>query len=227
MLGPLPPLGRIPDFLPPEQREKLLAWVLANEARFRPATVNKGRTASGDEVDPHKRIALTSRDIGPFEPLLREALLDALPRLMEATGTAGPEPRSLELELAAHGDGAHFQPHLDIPVGPKRAPLGSHRGEDRILSAVYYFHRRPKGFSGGELRLFRFGAPAAGCGEEAANHLDVIPDDNSLVAFPSWACHEVRTVSCRSGDFRDYRFALNCWYCRPLAAGTRAPGSGA
>jgi Rps23 Pro-64 3,4-dihydroxylase Tpa1-like proline 4-hydroxylase len=219
MLGPLPPHDRIADFLPPEQHEALLDWVLRNEKRFRPATINKGRTDSGNEVDPEQRVALTSRDIGPLEPLLRESLLAALARLISRTGTVGPQPRSLELELAAQRDGAHFRAHLDIPVGQNRAPLAGDAGDDRILSAVYYFHRQPKGFSGGELRLFRFGAAAEGSGEDPANHVDIAPDDNSLVAFSSWVCHEVRRVNCPSKEFRDYRFALNCWYCRPLAAG--------
>lgn len=86
-----------------------------------------------------------------------------------------------------------------------------------MLSAVYYFHALPKGFSGGQLRLFRFGADHTAAQSELANHVDLEPVRNSLIAFPSWAYHEVRPVSCPSGDFADFRFALNCWYCRTLA----------
>ena len=48
-------------------------------------------------------------------------------------------------------------------------------------------------------------------------HIDLEPLRNSLVAFPSWVPHEVRPIGVPSGDFGDYRFALNCWYCRALA----------
>ena len=89
-------------------------------------------------------------------------------------------------------------------------------GKDRIISAVYYFHCMPKGFSGGDLRLYRLGADPLGEGKEPGNHVDIEPVRNSMVAFPSWIMHEVRPVSCPSGDFRDYRFAVNCWDCRPL-----------
>jgi Rps23 Pro-64 3,4-dihydroxylase Tpa1-like proline 4-hydroxylase len=167
-------------------------------------------------IDPERRIGLTTRKLGPLEGRLRERLLTALPKLMAETGTGGPPPTSLELELAAHADGAYYRPHLDIPVGADRQPLGANPGEDRVLSAVYYFHAEPKGFSGGQLRLYGFG-PVPAAGEEQRAHIDLEPVRNSLVAFPSWVPHEVRPVSVPSGDFRDYRFALNCWFCRALA----------
>ena len=149
--------------------------------------------------------------------MLSERLLAALPQVMAGTGTGGLPPVSLELELAAHGDGAFYLPHLDIPVGARRKPVSGSPHEDRVLSAVYYFHHLPKAFSGGELRLFRFGADSDATRADPANHVDLEPVGNNLVAFPSWIYHEVRPVSCPSGEFRDYRFALNCWYCRTLA----------
>ena len=85
-----------------------------------------------------------------------------------------------------------------------------------MISAVYYFHVEPKGFTGGELRLYRYGAPAETLGKEPGNHVDIAPINNSLVAFPSWALHEVRPVQCPSDEFREYRFAVNCWYCKVL-----------
>jgi Rps23 Pro-64 3,4-dihydroxylase Tpa1-like proline 4-hydroxylase len=57
--------------------------------------------------------------------------------------------------------------------------------------------------------LYRFGdlSGEAGC-------LTVEPNQNTLVAFPSWARHEVRRVDCSSRTFADYRFAVNIWLCR-------------
>ena len=215
MLGPLPPHIQMFDFLTEAEHGLLLDWVVANEKNFQPAVVNKGRIGSENRVDPYTRICATTRVIGPQEPMLRDRLLGALDQIMARTGIR-LSPDSLELELAAHGDGAFFSAHTDIPVGHDRTPLSDEAGHDRLLSAVYYFHAQPKAFSGGELRLFRFGAEASGSGTDPANHIDLEPTSNSLVAFPSSVLHEVRPVHCPSGAFRDRRFALNCWYCRAL-----------
>ncbi len=209
--GASPPFARILDFLPADEHQRLFDWALSIHDDFQPATVSRGQSDRELRVDPELRIALTARKLGPLEELLRDRLLRALPDLMASTGTRGEPPTSLELELAAHGDGAYYCPHIDIPVGADRKPLGARPGEDRVLSAVYYFYAEPKRFSGGELRLYPFGPI------DEANHVDLEPARNSLVAFPSWLPHEVRPIQVPSGRFEDYRFALNCWYCRALA----------
>lgn len=141
--GPLPPYARIFDFLRESELQRLFDWALFIGDRFRPARVSKARP----RMDAERRIALTTAKLGPLETMLRERLLDALPQVMAGTGTGGPTPTSLELELAAHGDGAYFRPHMDIAVGANRQPTGAKRGEDRVLSAAYYFHSEPQTFS--------------------------------------------------------------------------------
>ena len=214
--GPMPPHAQFHDFLEDGLHHALLRWVAEHQTDFEPATVTKSKDGHCDRLDPDVRVALKLGDLGPLKAALSERLLAALPDAMKAVGSGPPEPRSLELELTAYGDGAHFKPHLDIPIGQDRKPLGARKGEDRVISAVYYFHNRPKGFSGGNLRLFRFGSETDDDGES------IEPIDNSLVVFPSWARHQVEQVRCPSGDFADYRYAVNCWYCRPLDGGTDA-----
>jgi SM-20-related protein len=214
-LGPVPPHLQLFDFLPESEHRLLLEWVLNNSDAFVRATVTSGKPGDEGKVNEKQRIALTASEFGEVGSAVEPRLQDALDQIIERIGYSGPKPSSLELELAAHGHGAHYLPHLDIAVGEDRLPLGAWEGEDRALSAVYYFHREPKGFSGGELRLYRFGS-MWNCDEsDADSYVDLQPHNNSLVVFQSWAMHEVRRVSCPSGDFKDYRFALNCWYCRP------------
>jgi len=106
------------------------------------------------------------------------------------------------LELVAQGDGGFFAKHGDTYRSDPRA-----RG-DRMISAVFYFHRAPKAFSGGQLRLHGL---SASTGEVAR---DIEPLQGRLVVFPSWWPHEVLRVSCESGAFEDSRFSLNCWIHR-------------
>lgn len=55
-----------------------------------------------------------------------------------------------KLELVAHGDGAYYITHVDVLNGGYRAL----QTNDRIISAVFYFHRQTKAFSGGELPIY-------------------------------------------------------------------------
>lgn len=212
-LGPMPPHGQIFDFLTEEQRQMLLDWTLANEAKFEPAGYLYGEGGRQRGVDADVRVGLKHFGIGPLEPLIGDRMLSRLPEIMAAAGHRGPEPRSLEFEITASGDGAHFASHIDIPLGPGRQTLGKKKGEDRIISTVYYFHREPKGFSGGALRLYQFGSDASD-----ADSIAFEPVQNSLVAFPSFARHSVEQVHCPSGEFADYRFGLNCFFCRRLGS---------
>jgi hypothetical protein len=202
--GPLPAIGRLVEFLPVEDNRELLDWALANRSLFRPSTVLGGVLA------PEKRVSERTRQLGPWAARFTAQVAERLEWIFTATGTRQFEVDYYELEVAAHGDGAHFARHTDIPIGPGRRPLG---GDDtgrheRLLSAVYYFHAEPRKFSGGELRLHRFGSDGV-----PGDYIDVHPSQNSLVVFPSWATHEVMRVSCPSREFRDHRFAVNCWLC--------------
>ncbi|MEO6114099.1 MAG: 2OG-Fe(II) oxygenase [Sphingomicrobium sp.] len=206
------------NFLDEAEHSVLLEWVLENRERFRPASViDEGATV----VDPKVRQALTLREFDGELGWLCERFSAVQQRLIDSLRLTVPPIESLEVELAAHGDGAHFAPHLDIPVGAAREPRGGRpkRSDDRLISAVYYFYREPKPFTGGHLRLYPLGSEAKEPNDDAGSYIDVEPTQNTLVAFPSWATHEVREIRCPSGDFADYRFAVNCWYCGQFKSG--------
>jgi Rps23 Pro-64 3,4-dihydroxylase Tpa1-like proline 4-hydroxylase len=204
---PLPPFHQFRDFLPEDELATLLNWTIAHRARFAPSRMSSGI------VDPSARHSLVTTDFGEIHPLLTSRIEAALPKIFTKSGTRPFAVEAVELEIAAHGDGAHFAPHTDIPVGPGTKPIGGDRTgvHDRIVSAVLYYHREPKCFSGGELRLHRFGSDGG-----PGDFVDIEPEQNSLVVFPSWAQHEVRQVRAPGAPFEDSRFAVNCWLCRKL-----------
>jgi hypothetical protein len=65
------------------------------------------------------------------------------------------------------GDGAFFTEHKDIAVEDNKF------GVRRIITAVYYFHRLPKAFSGGVLRIY----PLAGSKNSTA-FVDIEPTND-------------------------------------------------
>lgn len=195
------PYVQIRDFLPRPELDELLDYVLAHPHKFKPATVGNGDQSFRDS---DMRVALTWGNLGPLDIPLQTRFRDAVPAIMERIGMPPPPPDRLEVGLAAHGDGAFYRPHLDLVIGNDANNPTSE--SERVLSAVFYFHAEPKRFSGGELRLFRLGTESG--------FVDIEPLQNSLIAFHSWMRHEVRPVAVPSGEFRDYRFAINCWYGR-------------
>ncbi|HEY1425508.1 MAG TPA: 2OG-Fe(II) oxygenase [Caulobacteraceae bacterium] len=205
LLDARPPHFIVRDALDPASVEALFDYACAREADFAPATV---RGPDGKEVvDPSLRRSLQLDDLAQFEPLLRSLVMDRAAELMARLKMSAAEMTStFETQLVVHGDGAFLGPHIDTATGNRLRP------DVRALSGVFYFHRRPVGFSGGELRLFNF--------TDRSRFLDVAPTHNSLVVFPPWVPHEVRPVSVPSRRFADARFSVSCWvYAQPMRSG--------
>src|SRR5439155_10127989 len=98
-----------------------------------------------------------------------------------------------------HRPGGFYQIHRDNSGPKKRA---------RRISYAYYFHQRPKRFSGGDLLLYDTDVQQGTC---LPAFTRIVPRDNSIVFFPSSFCHQVTTVNCNLDDFTQGRFALNGW----------------
>jgi Rps23 Pro-64 3,4-dihydroxylase Tpa1-like proline 4-hydroxylase len=193
--GPLPPYKVLHDFFAAESVARLLEYVEKNEARFEASTIGIRRAQK-----PSMRVSAVLPDGGPDEETLRERIFGLVPSLIADLRVTPFQPVELEIEIVAHFDGAFFARHIDLVTGP------DHPKQKRLLSAVYYFCREPKSFSGGQLRLYAFGSTSSN-----ARFVDIEPFCNSLLVFPSWAPHEVRAVLCPSKRFIDSRFSINCW----------------
>jgi SM-20-related protein len=189
----VPPHALRSGFLGDGERAELLEWTLAHEGEFVPSKIRAG------EVRPQMRNSLTLRQtlLKEWRPRFRERIAVLLPGLYAELGIAPFEMGRIEVQLLAYGDGAYYRRHRDI------ARRGDRPGM-RVMSAVFYFHSEPKRFEGGELRLHAVAV-------DTGAFLDIAPWQNGLVAFPSWAPHEVRPVGCPSGRFADARFAVNMW----------------
>jgi len=200
----MPPFRIYRDFLPPEDNRALIDWTVGRQRFFAPSTL------VGQIHDPSRRSSMSLQPAAGKswrDPIRRR--IDALvPGCFADLGIAPCDVSLKQFEMVAYEHGAYFTPHIDTMTGPNREEVG-----DRVLSGVYYFHREPKRFTGGALRIHAFGAEGEG------SFVDVAPEQNLFVLFPSWARHEVREVLCPSKAFADSRFAVNCWLYRPRRGG--------
>lgn len=196
LAGRFPPHLVLPGWLGARQAARLLAFGVAAEARFTPTRLDDHGAGRLDAV---VRRSAVLKDLGPFAAPLRRRALALQAGLETAFQMAHTPANSSQIEMVAHGNGAFYRPHTDTYTDDHYTPGGRRR-----LTMIYYLHRRPRRFSGGRLRLFDLGG---------AQSLEIEPDHDSLLVFPSSARHEVETVSCPGGAFADSRFAVNIWLC--------------
>jgi SM-20-related protein len=196
MLGHLlPPAVRIENFLGEATAHKLLSYATVHEADFRPSKV---RNSDDSRIDLSFRFSKKLHNLGHLKTMIETAVSNVLNEVLAQMEIDYLQSYSLQIEMAWHGDGAFFRRHIDT-MTYSDGPLSR-----RALTMVYYFHRKPKGFSGGHLRLYTIQG-------EVGNYRDIEPVSDSVVFFPSWLPHEVQPVRSPSGDFADGRFSINCW----------------
>jgi predicted 2-oxoglutarate/Fe(II)-dependent dioxygenase YbiX len=190
------------NFLGADEVARLLSYASEHERAFKPSGVVDAD--KGVRVEPSIRVSHRLSPIKELKPMVRDRLDAVFKDVVRALGCGAFERTGLEVEMVAHGDGAFFTQHVDTVTGdsdgrnPNRA--------SRVVSMVYYFCRTPARFSGGKLRLHSMAASGA-----PGTYVDIAPENDTAVFFPSWFSHEVLPVVCDSGEFMDSRFAINCW----------------
>jgi SM-20-related protein len=182
----------------------LLDYVTSREKDFAPSSV-RNRHSGEKKVDRGLLDALYLDDLGAFRGTIDAVMRSIAGVAVDALHLVEPSVEPRELEMAVYRDGGHFGSHIDT---------GERLHRVRVLSCVYYFAATPRRFSGGELRLH--GLPVLSARQRNASppYVDIAPETDTLVIFPSWLRHEVLPVRVPSGAWVDSRFTINCWLHR-------------
>jgi len=183
----------IENFLPDAIGAALLEGVLAREGQFQPSGTHDARS------DYRHSLVLNP------PPELVKPVVDrvraVMPQVLPALKIAPIEVGVVEAQVTASVDGSFFGVHTDADYD--RVPK-------RYLTYVYYFNRMPRGFEGGELRVYddvlRNGKLA-----RAETYRAIEPRHNRIVFFWARTMHEVMPVRMPSGAFADARFTVNGW----------------
>jgi SM-20-related protein len=165
----------IRNFLEAGQRQALLDYVLGQERHFSEATVSIGGARA---VIEGVRRARVLESLGSLEGAFLERLRRVTPI----------PPGRIETQIAASNDGDYFRLHQDS--GPD---------DTREITFVYFLHREPRQFSGGELKI---------------RASTMAPQGDTLILFPSSSPHEVLPVEVPSRQFAHSRFTVNGWIHR-------------
>lgn len=196
-----PTFLQMEGFLDPDEYESLLTSVGERLSRMAPSTVTHPEGEYGRD-ESHRR-SRVDMDLDDIWPLFEDRLLALLPHVRRELGVPYFELGSVERQLTAHGDGDFFAKHVDE----------NHPGTDRsrAVTFVYYFHFEPRGFGGGELRLYDV-EERDGVLHPLDTFTEIEPKANSIVFFGASASHEVMPVSSDSDELRSLRFTVNGWF---------------
>jgi SM-20-related protein len=188
------------EFLTSAELSTLRQFVLENEMQFEISEV-LSPGVSGGAVDYDHRRSHVLMDLCGYERMITDRVLTCLPRVLQKWGR-DPFPISrVETQATASNHGDFFHCHSDN---------GAETVAAREITFVYFFHREPKQFSGGELRIYD-SRRENDCYVAPANYRAVVPEQNQLILFASGLSHEITPVDCPSGKFVDSRFTVNGW----------------
>ena len=193
------PFRMIDDFLDADRHAELLAFT--EQARELLGRSRIGMAPLADGLDEEMRRSRTVRMTDSIQSWLEPLVRRAAGGFYRGLGMAANPSGRVEMEFTAHNDGDFYRHHQDHG-------LDTHYALRRV-SYVYYFHRAPRGFSGGDLALYDRGVPVD---MPLLGRFTRLPaEDNRLILFPSHAWHEVLKVSCPSQAYEDSRFTIVGW----------------
>ncbi len=188
------------EFLAPQEVEELTRFALEHEAQFTASEV-VAPTSERGVIDYEHRRSRVLEDLGRYQELLVRRIKMVLPQVVHKLGMEEFAIAGVEAQITASNDGDFFRFHSDN---------ASDRVAARHLTFVYFFHREPRQFEGGELRIHD-----ARLEQDryisAGSYQTIVAQQNQIVFFPCELLHEITPVKCPSRLFADSRFTLNGW----------------
>ena len=191
------------EFLAPQELAELTRFTLEHEGDFRASEVVAPHSEEG-VVNYEHRSSRVLMDLGKHQELMLERIKHVLPQVLEKLGMEPFTIAGVEAQVTASNDADFFHFHTDN---------GSGAVESRYLTFVYFFHREPRAFEGGELRIHDARLEHEEYVSEGT-YQTIIPQQNQIVFFPCELLHEITPVKCASQHFADSRFTLNGWLRR-------------
>jgi SM-20-related protein len=193
---------KLDNFLPPEINQAILECALAHQEQFIPSKSYSKNNTESESLKFRRSLRLDSTYFQEYGSLLREKIAAVAPQIFAELGIENFDIQIFEIEMIASHDGCFFTAHTDNSY-PQTA--------FRQISCVYYFHKDPKPYRGGELRIYDTERRQSDSPLIHGAFKEVEPSNNSMVFFASSCLHEILPVFSPSQSFADSRFTLNTW----------------
>ena len=191
------------EFLAPQELAELTRFTLEHEADFSISEVVSPASESG-VIDYEHRRSRVLMELAHHQGVILQRIKAALPQVLAQLGMEEFSIAEVEAQITASNDGDFFRFHSDNT---------NNRVASRYLTFVYFFHREPRQFEGGELRIHD-ARIVDGAYVSEGSYQTIVPRQNQIVLFPCELLHEITPVNCPSRIFADSRFTLNGWLRR-------------
>ncbi|MGY2726419.1 Rps23 Pro-64 3,4-dihydroxylase Tpa1-like proline 4-hydroxylase [Thermostichus sp. OS-CIW-21] len=193
---------KLDNFLPQEINQAILQHAITHQDKFVPSRSYSKNNTEAESLKFRRSLRLDFAHFQEYGALLREKIAAVAPQIFAELGIENFDIQIFEMEMIASYDSCYFVPHIDNSYLQTAF---------RQVSCVYYFHKEPKPYRGGELRIYdtqrRKPHPPILYGA----YDEVIPTNNSIVFFLSSCLHEILPVFSHSQAFADSRFTVNTW----------------
>jgi Rps23 Pro-64 3,4-dihydroxylase Tpa1-like proline 4-hydroxylase len=188
------------EFLSPQELEQLTRFTIEHEGEFRASEVVEPASQGGVVNYEHRRSNVLM-DLRQHQGVMLERIKSVLPQVLDRLGMEKFFIAGVEAQVTASNDGDFFHFHSDN---------SNEQVATRHLTFVYFFHREPRQFEGGELRIHDARLEEGNYVSEGS-YQTIVPQQNQIVFFPCEMLHEITPVKCSSQAFADSRFTLNGW----------------
>lgn len=199
---PQTPVVIFDEFLVAQEWRGLLDYTFQRAPEFAATQVIGADGRSRQDMQYRRSRVLF--DLGPFREVFSQRLMAFLPHVLMRLNYPSFPVSQLEIQLTATNNAEYFRVHTDNDAVEVAG---------RAVTFVYFFHREPRGFAGGELRIYDT-VRNNGHSTAAGPYRVIYPLQNQVVFFISNCLHEIIPVGCPSGDFFDSRFTVNGWFHR-------------
>jgi len=190
------PFVIIPDFLQPEEHQRLLDFTLDHERLY----VKAKTGINAPSYNPALRNNLYgSKTPTEIKKQFRSLISGVLPDLLRKLRIPPFEVDKISVMLTATLGGQYYRNHID-----KKNSQPPHR----VLNCVYYYHKEPKAFSGGDLLMHDTNLKDLQTPGNRFTRLS--PQNNCMAVFPADYYHEISEVVGDPDDFSSARFAVVC-----------------
>ena len=162
------------EFLAPAELEALMAYTMAKESEFQVSEVISPDIGGG--VDFEYRRSRVLQDLGPHREVVVDRVQACLSRILEQLDREPFPVTRVEAQITASNDGDFFRWHNDNGQGEIAT---------REITFVYFFHREPKQFQGGELRLYD-SRWENGMYRPESTYRTIVPQQNQMILLPEF-----------------------------------------